>query len=282
MGAGLGRNRYGKSGIRVVTVRRREAGHDLTDRTVDVRLEGDFTAAHLEGDNTEILPTDTMRGATYALAKRHPGVEPEEFGLLLTEYLLGSARAATVAEVSIVEQPWDRIGAGGEPHPHAFTRAAYRRTARVVRRRDGATVFAGVTDLVVLKTTDSAFRGFLKDEYTTLAEADDRILATSMTAEWRYGRVDVDYAKLADEARGVILETFARHDSESVQHTLYAMGEAVLEACPDVAEVRFELPNLHHIEVDLSPYGLENDGEVYVATDRPFGMIEGTVVRRDK
>jgi urate oxidase len=282
MGAGLGHNRYGKSGIRVATVRRSGDRHDFSDWTVDVRIEGDFLAAHAEGDNTEILPTDTMRGATYALAKEHPGVEIEEFGLLLTEYLLGAAPAATLAEVSIEEQPWERIESDGEPHPHAFTLAAYRRTARVTRTREDAVVNAGVADLVLLKTTDSAFRGFIKDRYTTLPETDDRILATSMTAEWRYERTGLDYRKVSDEARRIAMETFARHDSGSMQHTLYAMGEAVLEGCPDVAEIRFMLPNLHHIAVDLSPYGMENRGEVFVATDRPFGLIEGTVVRRTR
>jgi urate oxidase len=282
MGAELGHNRYGKSGIRVATVRRSGDRHDFSDWTVDMRLEGAFLAAHAEGDNTEVLPTDTMRGATYALAKEHPGLEIEEFGLLLTEYLLGAAPAATLAEVSVEEQPWERIEAGGEPHPHAFTRAAYRRTARVTRTREDADVSAGVTDLVLLKTTDSAFRGFLKDRYTTLPETDDRILATNMTAEWRYAEIGLDYRKVADEVRRVVMETFAGHDSDSVQHTLYAMGESVLEACPDVKEIRFTLPNLHHIAVDLAPYGLENPGEVFVATDRPYGVIEGTVVRRTR
>jgi urate oxidase len=244
-----------------------------------VRLEGDFRDAHVLGDNAEILPTDTMRGATYALVKEHAGVEIEEFGLLMTEYLMRAAPAVARAEVSISEHPWERIEAGGEPHPHAFTRAESQRTARVSRTGDAVEVRAGVADLFLLKTTGSAFRGFLKDRYTTLPETDDRILATNLTAEWRYGRTDLDYRKLADEVRRIVMATFAGHDSESVQHTLYAMGETVLEACPDVEEIHFTLPNLHHIMVDLTPSGLENRGEVFVATDRPAGHIEGTVTR---
>jgi len=282
VGAALGPNRYGKSGIRVATVVRRSDGHDVADRTVDVRLEGDFRAAHVDGDNASILPTDTMRGATYALAKEGLGEDLESFGLRLTEYLLGASPAATRAEVTMSEQPWTRIVAGGAPHPHAFTRAAHRRTAWVTRVRDridAPDVLAGVEDLFVLKTTGSGFAGFLVDRYTTLPESGDRVLATCISASWRYGRLGLDYPAQAEAIVRTVVETFAGHDSRSLQHTLYAMGQAVLAACPDVGWVRFSLPNQHHVPVDLSPYGLENAGEVFVVTDRPFGVIEGTVTR---
>jgi urate oxidase len=278
----LGGNRYGKSGIRLVKVTRHADRHDLADLTVDVWLEGDFDAAHTAGDNAAILPTDTMRATVYALAKTGSVEEIEAFGLRLAERFLDAAPAASRATVAISAEPWTRMTVAGEPHPHAFARlGGGRRTAEVARTRDQTRVTAGVADLTILKSAGSAFSGFLTDEFTTLPETDDRILATALTAAWRYGDGDgeVDWGDSAEAVRRVLLETFAVHDSRSVQHTLYAMGEAVLAARPEVEAVRLTMPNKHHLPVDLGPYGLANDNEVFVAADRPFGAIEGTVVR---
>lgn len=279
MGIALGGNRYGKSGIRLATVERNGDRHTFTDWTVDVRLSGDFAAAHTDGDNTHILPTDTLRGACYALA-RQPVGNVESFGLRLTAYLLDTAPAVARAEVDLVSQPWQRLAGD---HPHAFTKAAGGlRTAMIARDRDGADaeVSAGITDLYVLKTTGSAFSDFVVDRYTTLAPTGDRILATSVTADWRYTRLDVDYDAQAAGVRAAMLDAFAGHDdSQSLQHTLWVMGQAVLAACPDVADIHLLLPNQHHVLADLTPYGLDNPNAVFVATDRPFGVIEGTVAR---
>jgi urate oxidase len=280
MGAVLGHNRYGKSGIRLVRVARHADRHELVDLTVDVALEGDFAAAHLAGDNAAVLPTDTMRGTVYAFAGKQPVAEPEAFGLRLAGHFVDTVAAVTRARVHLVEEPWARIEVAGAPHPHAFVGAGGgRRTATVTRERGGAWVVAGLADLLVLKTTGSGFEGFLKDRYTTLEETGDRILATAVTARWRYASPEVDWGKAAADVRRLLLESFAGHDSRSLQHTLYAMGEAVLAARPEVAEIRMSMPNKHHLPVDLAPYGLRNDQEVFVATDRPFGLIEGTVVR---
>lgn len=305
----LGSNRYGKSGIRLVRVDRGSGGpesgasarapgrqaepsgglladgaaawHDLVDLTIDVTIEGDFAAAYVDGDNSAVLPTDTMRGTVYALAAEGPVGEPETFGLRLAGHFLDTMPAATLARIDLVSDPWARIEAGGAPHPHAFTAAAGgRRTAKVTRTAAEAWVVAGVTDLVVLKTAGSAFEGFLRDRFTTLEETRDRILATAVTARWRYAGTGVDWARSFETARRTLVETFATHDgSRSLQHTLYAMGEALLDACPEVDEVRMVMPNRHHVLVDLEPYGQSNDGSVFVATDRPFGVIEGGVVR---
>ena len=282
MGAVLGHNRYGKSGIRLVRVTRHPDRHELVDLTVDVALEGDFAATHLTGDNAAVLPTDTMRGTVYAFGGEAPVGEPEAFGLRLAGHFVDTVPAATRARVHLVEQPWARIEAAGAPHPHAFVGAGGGlRTATVTRDGGDAWVVGGLDDLLVLKTTGSAFEGFLQDRYTTLEETDERILATVVTARWRYATLDVDWAKAAAEVRRLLLETFAGHHSRSLQQTLYAMGEAVLAARPEVAEVRMSMPNKHHLLVDLTPYGLPNDREVFVATDRPFGLIEGTVARDD-
>jgi urate oxidase len=283
VGVVLGGNRYGKSGVRLVRVTRGADRHELVDLTVDVALEGDFTAAHVAGDNSAVLPTDTMRGTVYAFAGEGPVGEPEAFGLRLAGHFVDTVPAVGLARVSIVQAPWERIEAGGAPHRHAFVAGGGgRRTATVTRAGGQAWVVAGLADLLVLKTTGSGFEGFLKDGYTTLAETDDRILATVLEASWRYATLEVDWAEAVAAVRRLLLETFAGHDeSRSVQHTLWAMGEAVLDQRPEVAEVRMTMPNKHHLLVDLAPYGLDNAGEVFVATDRPFGLIEGTVTRDD-
>jgi urate oxidase len=277
----LGANRYGKSGIRLVRVDRAAAWHDLVDLTIDVTVEGDFAAAYVQGDNSTVLPTDTMRGTVYALAGEGPVGEPEAFGLRLAGHFLDAMPAASLVRVDLVADPWSRVEVGDSPHPHAFTAGAGgRRTAAVTSAGPEAWVVAGVTDLVVLKTAGSAFEGFLRDRFTTLEETRERILATSITARWRYSGTGLDWAKSFEAARRALVEAFATHDeSRSLQHTLYVMGEALLDACPEVDEVRMVMPNRHHVLVDLEPYGRSNDGSVFVATDRPFGVIEGEVVR---
>ncbi|HET7236673.1 MAG TPA: urate oxidase [Actinomycetota bacterium] len=282
MNAEMAANRYGKAGIHVATVVRRADHHDFVDRLVDVRLEGDFAAVHTEGDNAPVLPTDTMRGTVFALSKEHPDEEVEAFALRYTEHLLGASPSASLAEAWITERPWDRVVIDGTPHPHAFTLGSYRRTAHVVRTRDSVRLSAGLEGLSVLKTTGSGFSGFLRDRFTTLPETDDRILATQVRAEWRYAATDLDFAAERERVKDAIVHTFARHDeSRSVQHTLWEMGRAVLEVSPSVEEVSFSLPNLHHILADLSPYGMTNEGEVFLVTDSPSGQIEGTVRRSD-
>jgi urate oxidase len=282
MGFELGPNRYGKAGVHIATVTRREGGHDFSERMLDVRLEGEFDAAHVEGDNTTVLPTDTMRSAAYVLSFDEPGEELEAFALRYTEYLLNASPAATRAEAWLWERPWDRIVVGGAPHPHAFSRGAYVRTAHVLRDRSGPQLSAGLDELYLLKTGGSAFSGFLRDEFTMLPETEDRILATKVDTRWRYASTGVDYPTEREACREAIVRAFAQHDdSRSVQHTLWHMGTAVLGASPNVEEVSFSLPNLHHIAVDLTFCGRRNDGQVFVVTDQPSGRIEGTVRRSE-
>lgn len=282
MGFELGPNRYGKAGVHIATVTRREDGHDFAERMLDVRLEGDFDAVHVDGDNASVLPTDTMRSSAYALSFDQPGEELEAFALRYTEYLLDASPAATKAEAWLWERPWDRIVVDGAPHPHAFSRGPYLRTAHVLRDRAGARLSAGLDELYLLKTSGSAFAGFLRDGFTVLEETADRILATKVDARWRYASTEVDYRTERETCRDALVRAFATHDdSRSVQHTLWHMGTAVLEASPDVAEVTFSLPNLHHVPVDLSFAGRKNDGQVFVVTDKPSGRIEGTVRRSE-
>lgn len=272
-------NNYGKQAVRLVTVRRRPDCHELKDVTVGIRLEGAFTAAFAEGDNSGVLPTDTMKNTVYALAAQHPFEDIEDFGLALTDHFLQASERTARAHVELTEHLWERIDKDGQPHPHAFRQAgSERRIAVVTRDRNAARVLAGLEDLVVMKTAKSAFEGFPRDRYTTLKETSDRLLATALRATWRYSRPYVAFGSLWREVRRILLDTFAEHDSLSVQHTLHAMGEAVLETL-DIEEIHLSMPNKHHIPVDLSPFGLDNRNEIFVATPEPYGLIEATVRR---
>jgi urate oxidase len=283
-------NRYGKLGIRLVKVRRTPAGpatagshaadvpHELVDLTIDVQLEGDFGAVYVDGDNTPCLATDTMKNTVYAMARQDPINHVETFAARLADHFLAKPAVSRV-RISAVEQPWGRLSSGGRPHPHAFVQAGGEHwTAVVTRDTSGVHIVSGLANLIVLKTSDSAFAGFPRDEYTTLPGTSDRLMATSITASWTYRQDTSDFSVRA-AVRRALVETFAGHVSRSVQHTLYAMGEAALSACPDVVAITLSLPNRHHLLVDLKPFGLDNPNEIFVATDRPFGLIEATITR---
>ncbi len=276
----LGPNRYGKAEIRVVRVGRGlgpGGGDVLRDRTVSTSLSGHLAATHLSGDNSAVLATDTQKNTVHAFSQRLGDTEPEEFALALARHFV--AGRITRARVGVDEHGWTRIGHG----QHAFRRDGdLVRTCAVVHDAEaGSSVVAGLRDLVVLKTTESEFHGFPRDGYTTLAETDDRMLATSVDASWRYRGVDGDFAAWWTGARDALLDAFAQTYSYSLQQTLYAMGAAIVDSSPEVCEVRLSLPNRHHFPLDLAPFGLENDREVYHADDRPFGLIEGTVLADD-
>jgi urate oxidase len=271
----LGDNQYGKSETHLVRVTKRGATHDIKDMNVSIALAGDFADTHLTGDNSKVVPTDTQKNTVFAFAADEVG-EIEDFGLRLARHFVRKFDTVHRARVSIEEFGWTRLGG------HAFTRAgSEKRLATVTSTREGEWVVGGVSDLVVLKTTDSEFHGYIKDRYTTLPETRDRVMATSVTARWRFAGVEVDWRSCYPAIVGALTTTFAGHYSLSLQQTLYEMGKAVLEAHVEVAEVRLAMPNKHHFVVDLSPFGLKNDNEVFYAADRPYGLIEGIVVRDD-
>jgi urate oxidase len=276
----LGQNNYGKSEVRLVKVRRDRARHDLWDLTVHVALEGDFERAHVGGDNTGLLATDTMRNTVYALAKDHLTESIEAFGLRLVDHFLEAGPTVERAQVRIASHPWERIEVNGRGHEHSFVRGSGERIATM--RGDGGGerwVEAGIDDLMVLKTTNSGWEGFIKERYTTLSETNDRILATKINANWTYGDASVDFDRLWRGVRGRILETFTDHYSPSVQNTLYRIGEAVLEGFPEIEKIHLSLPNKHHLLYDLERFGMENEGEIFHATSEPYGLIEGTIER---
>jgi urate oxidase len=279
----LGGNRYGKAEVRVVRVARgvaADGGDVIKDWNVSSSLSGDLAASHLTGDNSDVLATDTQKNTAYAFAKRLGAVEPEVLGIELAAHFVRSQQAITRARIAIEEYGWTRIGAGG----HSFARSGeLTRVTTVIHDQElGTSVVSGIENLTVLNTTGSEFWGFPRDEYTTLAETKDRILATQVSAWWRYrAAAGVDWAAAFTGAHHALLAAFSGTYSYSLQQTLYSIGERIIASQPAICEVRLALPNKHHFLVDLSPFGLENDREVYYAADRPYGLIEGTVLADD-
>jgi urate oxidase len=273
----LAGNRYGKSSIRLVKLVRGESGHVVRDLTVDVSLEGDFGPAYTDGDNAAVVATDTMKNTVYALAKDRLTGSIEAFGLAVAEQLRAAASVER-ATIALREHHWTRL----RPGEQAFRRdASMTRTAVVSAGPESSVVRGGVADLVLMKTAKSSFSGFPRDRFTTLRETDDRIMATRLTGDWRYARVDLDHEAAFTAIMETLLDAFAEHESRSVQETIWVIGRAILDRHGEVDEVHLVLPNLHHWIVDLSPFGLENDGEVFVATSEPYGLIEGTIRRGD-
>jgi urate oxidase len=265
--ARLGMNQYGKAETHLVRVDRDGERHTMRDLLVSVALSGRLEAVHVSGDNSAVVATDTQKNTVYAFAAEHGIGTPEAFAARLARHFLGGA--ITRARVEVREAEWARLA------ERAFVQAdRAARVAVVVAEEDATWHASGVAGLVVLKTSDSEFHGFPRDRYTTLAETRDRVLATEVSARWRHD----GSASFAD-ARAALLDCFAAHHSLSLQQTLYAMGSAVLDACPAVQEIRLSMPNKHHFVVDLAPFGLENPNEVFHADDRPYGLIEGTVLR---
>lgn len=271
---------YGKSKIRLVKVTRGGSRHDLRDLTIAVQFKGDYDESYTDGDNRDVLPTDTMKNTVYALAATHSVNDPEAFGLVLGRHFIERNQRLRQVRIDLVEHAWKHIAIGERDHGSAFLRRGPdSRTATVQVGREKTLIGAGVRNLLILKSSHSAFAGYPRDEYTTLPETHDRLLATSLTATWRYGSPEIDFGPTWRAVRRVLLETFAEHDSQSVQHTLYAMGQAVLDHVEDVSSIRLVMPNKHHLPIDLSRLGLENRNEIFVATEDPHGLIEATLVR---
>jgi len=285
MGIVLGANQYGKAENRLVRIYRDTARHEIRDVTVSTALRGDFSAAHLRGEQSQVLPTDTQKNTAYAFAKSRGLHEIEDFALTLARHFVTDVAPVTGARIAMDEFGWDRVPVAGVGHDHTWTRRGSEvRTAVVEVDSDGERVTSGLRDLVLLKSTGSEFAGFLTDEFTTLPETHDRIMSTSLVATWRHTSTDVDWAgvnwgKTWADVRRIMLEQFAGVHSLALQQTLWEMGRAVLEAHPGIAEISLSAPNRHHFVVDLSPFGLENPNEVFYAADRPYGLIEATVTR---
>jgi urate oxidase len=276
MGIVLGANQYGKAETRLVRVDRDGERHTVRDLNVSVALRGDLEGTHLTGDNAAVLPTDSMKNTVYAFARRYGVGQIDDFGLRLARHFVDSRPSIDAARIGIEEYGWTRLG------PHSFARdSSETRTAVLTYDGNATSTVGGLERLVLLNSTDSEFWGYVKDAYTTLPETRDRILATEVAARWRFGTPPSDWADSYDRARAALVEAFVDTHSLSLQQTLYQMGRRVLEMRPEIVEVRLSLPNKHHLIVNLAPFGLDNPNEVFVAADRPYGLIEGTVLRDD-
>lgn len=277
----LGDNQWGKAEVRLVRVDRSAPRHEITDVKVSSQLRGGQEATHREGDNSRCVATDTQKNTIFAFARDGVGAI-EDFAIRLGQHFVEDFEWIEGGRWEIEQYSWNRIETSDGEHDHAFVRNN-QETRTTVVQRDGDEVFvvSGLTDLVVLKSTGSEFHGFPRDRYTTLVETDDRILATSVTSRWRYTTTDVDFDAVYAKVRAIQLEAFATTHSLALQQTLFAMGKAVLEAVPEIAEIKFSMPNKHHFLVDLAPFGLDNPNEVFYAADRPYGLIEATVLRED-
>ncbi|GGI48017.1 urate oxidase [Agromyces flavus] len=282
----LGDNRYGKAENRIVRIFRDESRHEIRDLNVSTALRGDFAAAHLVGDQSNVLPTDTQKQTAYAFAKQKPLGTIESYGLDLARHFVDDVPPVTGARVEIEEYAWERVRVGGVEADHTWVRRGQEvRTASITVEGSGddrrTWVTGGLKDLVILKSTGSEFHGFLVDRYTVLQPTTDRIMATSLVAKWRFAHAEVDWDAAYAGIRRILVEQYATVQSLALQQTLYEMGRAVLEAYDEVVEVRLSAPNKHHFLYDLSPFGIENPGEVFHADDRPYGLIQASVLRDD-
>ncbi|MEU9451175.1 factor-independent urate hydroxylase [Streptomyces sp. NPDC048277] len=283
----LGQNQYGKAENRVVKITRDGATHHIKDLNVSVSLSGDMDEVHYSGSNAHVLPTDTTKNTVYAFAKEHGIESAEQFGIHLARHFVTSQEPIHRARIRIEEYAWERIEHQGKGE-HSFVRKGQEpRLAQITYDGSSWEVVSGLKDLTVMNSTDSEFWGYVKDKYTTLPEAYDRILATEVSGRWRFNWTDdeqrmPDWDESYEQTRKHLLQAFAETYSLSLQQTLYQMGSRIIEHRGEIDEVRFSLPNKHHFLVDLEPFGLKNateDGAVYIAADRPYGLIEATVLR---
>jgi len=285
MTAKLHTNRYGKSRVRLMRVTKHFSHHDVDEWTVQILLAGDFETAHTLGDNSKILATDTMKNTVYFVARQSTATSMEAYALELIDYILTRNPQVASAEVVIESTLWKRLTIDGELYPTAFMHGSdERQTARITKSKNGTTaITSGLDRLTIMKTANSGFVGYIKEPLTTLPETTDRLFATALKAEWPYTpeaiAEGIDFDKARNHLREALLTAFAKHDSLSVQQTLFAMGEAALAHTDIVSEIYMLMPNKHQLLVDLSRFGLDNPNHIFVPTDDPHGTIEATVRR---
>jgi urate oxidase len=272
--------RYGKADVRVLKVLRDGLMHTIREIEVSAMLAGDFETSYTSGDNAQVVPTDTIKNTVNVFARKHLGDDVERFALTLGEHFVRRYPQVAEATIEITERGWDRLESNGKPHPHAFQRASdARRYIRVFCTAKSSEVQSGIRDLVILKSTGSGFEGYPKCENTTLKETADRILATSFRATWHFASAPETYRRSNEAILAAMLKIFAENYSPSAQTTLFQMGEAALQVCPEISRIDMAMPNKHCLLLDLSAFGLDNTNEVFVPTEDPFGLIEASVGR---
>ncbi|HQY22079.1 MAG TPA: urate oxidase [Ignavibacteria bacterium] len=284
MSSKLKSNNYGKSNVRILKVKRDNSIHNIVEMKINVQFKGDFDNVHLNGDNSNVLPTDTIKNTLYILAKENDINSVEEFIIYAAQYFYNNNEQISEVKINAEEKIWKRINVSSDDeinsafHDHSFICPGLEvRTCKVKVGNDKFSIRSGLKDLLVLKTTCSGFEGYIKDKYTTLPETDDRVFSTSIKAEWKFKNSENDYIKIFNEVRRIIINTFADHDSLSVQHTLYECGKKVVEQCPAIKQIFLSMPNKHYLKFDLDRFGIENNNEIFIPTDEPFGLIEGVI-----
>ncbi len=278
----LAENSYGKSRVRLAKVKRHADHHDFREWTIDILLLGDFESCFVAGDNSKILPTDTMKNTVYSLARTSPADSMEEFGKELVSFFLDRNPQVSAAQVALSEKSWQHLHLAGKPHPTAFVQSSAEcQTAEIAATKKASpSVRSGLEHLVLMKTAGSEFAGFIKDSLTTLPEAADRLFATSLRARWTYSSPNAPFSQLRSRIREILVSVFAAHTSKSVQHTLYAMGEAALANVPEIEDIELTMPNKHYLLADLSRFGQDNPNEIFVPIDEPHGTIEARLRRQ--
>jgi urate oxidase len=279
--AKLGENRYGKSRVRLSRITRHGDWHTFNEWSVRVLLSGDFETSFTEADNSKVLPTDTMKNTVYSIARDSKAATIEEFAIELGDYLLSNNSQVAKASVEVEEKAWERLHTGGVPDAATFKLGGPElATVLAAREQNGAwAITSGIDGLTILKTTKSEFTGYIKDRLTTLKPATDRIFGTCASAAWDYAAPAADFDGARKRIEAALLKVFADHHSLSVQHTLFDMGKAALEAAPEIARIKLTMPNLHHLLADLGPFGQDNPNHIFVPIDEPHGYIEATIER---
>lgn len=267
-------HQYGKTQVRLTQATRDGDRHEIIELSAKILFEGDFAESYTVPDNSKVLPTDTMKNTVYAVARQHPIVSIEQFARDLGHHFFGRVPHLDRVQIEIGQKPWVHIG----EHGSAFTLGGQElRIARLIASRDDEQIISGVHGLEILKTGNSAFAGFLKDDLSTLPETRDRLFGTALDANWTYRSGEIDFNATYDHVRSVLLDAFANHKSESVQHTLYDMAVAALQCCGHLKEVHLIMPNKHRLLVDLTRFGMDNPNQIFVPTDEPSGYIEAKV-----
>jgi urate oxidase len=271
---------YGKAKVRVLKVFRSGKIHSIKELDAQVMLQGNFDASYTKADNRLVVATDSIKNTVNVFAKQKLGAETELFGVTLGEHFLKSYKHVSRVEISLTEHCWDRISVGGKPHAHSFLeKSAAKPFAKIICTRAKTEVESGIEELFILKSTASGFENFLRDEFTTLPETDDRICATKLKAAWTFVKKPKSYSATNGKILDAMLATFAKNFSPSVQVTLFQMGEAALKVAKEISKVHIAMPNKHCLLINLKPFGIENKNELFMPTDEPHGQIEGTISR---
>jgi urate oxidase len=288
---------YGKDNVKLLHVERNGAVHSIKEFEVNTHLKLYSKKDYLNGDNSDIVATDSQKNTVYLLAKKFGVQSPEEFAIRLCTHFLTTYRHVEAAHVYIEEYPWKRINYSkdlhGPEHNHAFiyTPVATRYCDVLQKRHDKhPTIISGLKDLRVLKTTQSSFVNFINDEFRSLPDMEDRVFSTIITASWQYSDINkINFDSLWHHVKEIILQNFAGDyhvgiPSPSVQNTIYLAQRDVLKTIKEISSISIQMPNKHYFVFDTSKYPAVVQGEnkeVFHPVDKPSGIIYSQLSRKN-